>query len=155
MVERALGEPPVAVASDWRDILSDWVHRLLEGYSRHPWTLAATVGPRPVGPREAGWTESGLAALARTPLTRAERLDALVLLAGHARMLAEQAAARPEAQLNAAFAEVVGEHADRYPELAAALAESTADSQDQAFGFGLARILDGLEWVINRRSGRD
>lgn len=155
MVERGLGEPPDRTGDDWRDALAGWARSLLDGYVRHPWSLAATVGPRPVGPREVGWTESALTALAGTPLTRAERLDAMVLLVGHTRMLAEQAASRqPEAQLNAAFAVVVSDHRDRYPELAAALMESTADSQDQAFEFGLARILDGIEALIRDRAGR-
>jgi hypothetical protein len=82
-------------------------------------------------------------------------MDAIVLIVGHARMLAEQAASRqPEAQLTAAFGLVVSEHRERYPELAAALLESTADSRDQAFEFGLARILDGIEALIHSRSGR-
>ena len=152
MVERVLGEPPAGAGTDWRDALADWARSLLDGYIRHPWTLAATVGPRPIGPREVGWTEAALAALAGTPLTRAERLDAIVVLVGHARMLAQQAASRhPEAQLNAAFARVVGERRDRYPELAAALRESGPDNQDQAFEFGLARILDGIEALVRPR----
>ena len=102
-----------------------------------------------------GWTESALAALAGTPLTRAERLDAIVLIVGHCRMVAERAASRQsEAQLNVAFGLVVSERRDRYPELAAALLESSADSQDQAFEFGLARILDGIEALIHGRTGR-
>jgi hypothetical protein len=76
----------------------------------------------------------------------------MVLIVGHARMLAEQAVSRqPEAQLSAAFALVISDHRERYPELAAALAESAAGGQDQAFEFGLARILDGIEALIRER----
>jgi AcrR family transcriptional regulator len=152
MVERALGEPPAATGEDWRDALAAWARLLLDGYVRHPWSLPATVGPRPVGPREIGWTESALVALAGTPLTRAERLDAIVLIVGHARMLAEQAASRQsEAQLTSAFGLVISDHRERYPELAAALLETAAADQDQAFEFGLARILDGIGALIRGR----
>jgi AcrR family transcriptional regulator len=155
MVERALGEPPSANGTDWRDALAGWARLLMDGYVRHPWCLPATVGSRPVGPREVAWLESALTALAGTPLTRAERMDAIVVLVGHARMLAEQAASQhSEAQLNAAFGRVVSEHRERYPELAAALLESSPDNREQAFEFGLARILDGIEALIQARAER-
>jgi len=153
MVERALGEPPALPEGDWRESLAQWTRELMAGYLRHPWTLAATVGARPLGPRELGWMECALTVLAGTPLTGAERLDAMVVLVGHARMLAEQAASRhPEAQLSVAIAAVIQRHGERFPQLATAMAEAAAaGEQDQAFDFGLARILDGLEALIRGR----
>jgi hypothetical protein len=88
-------------------------------------------------------------------LTGGERLDAMVVLVGHARMLAEQAAAQhAEAQLSSAIAQVLAQHGDRFPQLSGAMAEAAAaGEQDQAFDFGLARILDGLEALIGSRNG--
>ena len=153
MVERALDEPPVLLAGAWRESLTQWTRLLMDGFVRHPWSLAATVGARPLGPHELGWMECALAVLDGTPLTGAERLDAMVVLVGHARMLAEQATSRdPEAQLNAAIAAVIQQHGDRFPHLADAMGEAAAaGEQDQAFDFGLARILDGLDALVSSR----
>jgi AcrR family transcriptional regulator len=155
MVERGLGEPPELSATGWREALTEWTRLLMANFVRHPWSLAATVGARPLGPHELGWMECALSVLAGTPLAGAERLDAMVLLVGHARMLAEQAAVQhPEAQLSSAIAVLMAQHGDRFPQLAAAMAEAaTAGGQDQAFDFGLARILDGLAALIRSRGG--
>jgi len=156
MVERAIGEPPALRATGWRAALTEWSELLFAGYLRHPWTIEATVGPRPLGPHELGWMECALARLdAGSGLTGAERLDAIAVLAGHARMLAQQSAARlGEVEMTAAMGEVVRTHGARFPELTAAMAETAATGgQNQAFTFGLGRILDGLETlIIQRRS---
>jgi AcrR family transcriptional regulator len=154
MVERAIGAAPSLDPTDWRAGLREWSHRLLAAYVRHPWALAATVGPRPLGPHELGWLDGAVGMLAGTGLTGAERLDAVAVLAGHVRMIAQQAAAsqRPEAQLTTVIADVLRDHADRFPALAETMASATEDGQEQAFDFGLDRILDGLAVLISRRS---
>ena len=75
------------------------------------------MGPRPIGPNELSLMERAVTAMAGTGLTGAERLDAIAVLAGHARMIAEQAAAtdRPEAQLSAQITTLLREHGDRSP----------------------------------------
>ena len=147
MVERGMGDPPAPTGTGWRELLTEWTRQLMASFRRHPWSLAATVGARPLGPRELSWMESALTVLAGTPLTGAERLDAMVVLVGHARMLAEQQDS--EAQLGSAIAVVMREHGERFPHLATAMAEAAAaGEQDQAFDFGLARILDGLAVLI-------
>ena len=157
MIERAIGEPPVLRADAWRAALTEWSEHLFEAYRRHPWSVDATVGRRPLGPRELGWMESALAALgAESGLTGAERLDAVAVLAGHARMLAQQAAARlDEDEMNAAMGQVVMLHGERFPQLTAAMRETAVEGgQNQAFTFGLDRILDGLASLIERRAAR-
>lgn len=156
MVERTLGPPPDLTAGDWRAALARWTGRLLDGYLEHPWLLTATVGPRPIGPHELAWMEAALAVLTGTPLTAGERLDTLAVLTGHARMLAEQqvAARQPEALLTAAVERAVTRYGDRFPALAATMAEVPAQAQDQAFRYGLERILDGIAVLIDRRAGQ-
>jgi AcrR family transcriptional regulator len=153
MVERALAEvPPIAADGAWRPALTAWTRAMLAGFVRHPWTLPATVGPRLVGPNELGWMEGALAVLVDTPLTGAERLDVMVVLVGHARMLAEQATASlSESELSNAMATTIAARGDRFPLLSAAMAESAAGGRDQAFDFGLDRILDGIEALIRSR----
>jgi AcrR family transcriptional regulator len=156
MVERALGEPPALDAEDWRTGLRQWSHRLLAGFRRHPWALEATVGPRPLGPNQKGWVERAVALLAGTGLTGAERLDTVAALAGQVRTIAQQAplGEQPEQRLVARLMDVLRDHGDRFPALAAAL-RSTADDggRDEAFDFGLDRILDGLAVLMAARGG--
>ncbi|WP_199513690.1 TetR/AcrR family transcriptional regulator [Nucisporomicrobium flavum] len=153
MVERAIGEPPALSASGWRAALEEWSRLLLGRYLAHPWTIEATVGRRPLGPYEMGWMEVALAAVAELPLSGAERLDTIAVLAGHARMLAQQAAARlGEAEMSTAIAAVLREHGERFPQLTAALAGAATEGGDQAFEYGLARLLDGVEALVRNRS---
>jgi AcrR family transcriptional regulator len=152
MVERTLGRPP-DLTGDWRAALTQWAGRLLDGYLEHPWLLTATVGARPIGPHELAWMEAALAVLTGTPLTAAERLDTLAVLTGQARMLAEQqvAARQPEALLTAAVERAVTRYGDRFPALTATMADVPAQAQEQAFRYGLERILDGIAVLIDRR----
>jgi AcrR family transcriptional regulator len=156
MIERGIGAPPVLREGSWRAALTEWSQRLFAAYLRHPWSVDATVGRRPLGPHELGWMECALAALGSgSGLTGAERLDAVAVLAGHARMLAQQFAARlDENEMNAAMGEVVRRHGERFPQLTAAMRETAAGGgQNEAFAFGLDRILDGLAALIDRRTG--
>ncbi|GAA3233623.1 TetR/AcrR family transcriptional regulator [Dactylosporangium siamense] len=158
MVERAIGAPPAVPGTDWRAGLSAWASAMLERFVTHPWALEATLGPRPIGPNELAWMEAALSVLADSGLTAAERLDTVAVLAGHARMIAQQAAvarhgaAAPEGELLDAIGAVIGRHADRFPALAATLAEP-AEGRNQAFTFGIDRILDGVGLLIAARRG--
>ncbi|UQU67016.1 TetR/AcrR family transcriptional regulator C-terminal domain-containing protein [Couchioplanes caeruleus] len=153
MVERAIGEPPTLSASGWRAALEEWSRLLLGRYLAHPWSIEATVGRRPLGPYEMGWMEVALARIDGLPLSGAERLDTIAVLAGHGRMLAQQAAARlGEAEMSTAIAAVLREHGERFPQLTAALAGAAQGGGDQAFEYGLARILDGVGALVRSRS---
>lgn len=149
MVERALGGPPEIAGKQWRDGLATWANALLTACVGHSWAQEATTGARPIGPNELSWTEQALRVLPES-LTGAERLDTVATLAGHVRMIAGQG--QPEAELEASMMRAMTQHADRYPALAAAMADIAAHGgTDQAFSFGLERILDGLEVLIRRR----
>ncbi|MFI1191814.1 TetR/AcrR family transcriptional regulator [Micromonospora sp. NPDC020750] len=156
MVERAIGVPPAIDPADWRAALKQWAHHLLDAYVRHPWTVEAILGPRAVGPNELGWMECAAGILPSTGLTGSERLDAIGVLAGHVRAIAQQAMVgrQPEADLTAEIAEQLRRHGDRFPALVATMAAAAADGgHDQAFEFGLDRILDGLDLLVDRRGG--
>jgi AcrR family transcriptional regulator len=154
MVERGIGEPPAIATTDWRSAAKEWAHQLLAAYLRHPWALEATLGPRPLGPNELGWMDRAVSIMPPTGLTGSERLDAIAVLAGHVRSIAQQGIVhpQPEADFTAMLGEQLRRHGDRFPALVAAMATAAADSgHDQAFDFGLERIVSGLEVLIAER----
>ncbi|WP_314245982.1 TetR/AcrR family transcriptional regulator [Streptomyces sp. DSM 40907] len=166
MVEGAMPAAAQSPDGPWRERLEKWARGLLDGLRLHPWLLEATVGVRVMGPRELEWLERALAALDGCGLTGAEAMDAVVLLAGHVRGIAEQERAAgagagsgsagegPDARLAAVLGEVMQAHGERFPALGAALASAAAHGgRDQALEFGLGRILDGLELLMTRRAG--
>jgi AcrR family transcriptional regulator len=149
MLERGIGEPP-ALTGGWRAGLIEWADGLFAAYVAHPWAVEATAGARPIGPNELSWMESALAVLP-PGLSGAERVDAVAVLAGHVRALAAQAH-QSESLMGAAIALVLREHADRFPAVAGAMSDIAAHGGgDQAFRFGLERILDGLQVLLSAR----
>jgi AcrR family transcriptional regulator len=163
MVDTAADPPPLldGEADGWRAQLGHWARRLLAVFQRHPWLLDATVGPRIIGPNELGWLEQAVAALEGTGLDGGERMDAVVVILGHVRTIAQQSRTRtgppqdhPEHQLGTIITQLLATHGDRYPAVTAALASaSRPSSQDRALEFGLERIFDGLGVLIAQRSG--
>lgn len=156
MVETCLGAPPRREPGGWRQALEGWSLQLFTRLAAHPWAVDATIGARPVGPNELEWMEQAVGALTGTGLDGGEVLDVVVTLTGHVRTIAQQAAAAesgtPELDLSSTITGMVRGREERFPALAAAFASAAASgSHDQALDFGLARILDGVEMLINRR----
>lgn len=174
MIDAAMGEPPAAHgagtrtsgggggAGGWRAALREWAEGLATVYHRHPWLLDAAVGPRVMGPNELAWTERAVAALAETGLSGAEQLDGVVVVSGHIRAIAQVSvsmglgsarAKEPEQAISAALNELLVGRGDRFPAVTAALAAAGADEagRNQAWEFGLERILDGLEAYLSKR----
>ncbi|MFI6084819.1 TetR/AcrR family transcriptional regulator C-terminal domain-containing protein [Streptomyces sp. NPDC051217] len=85
-------------------------------------------------------------------------MDAAVLLVGHVRAITQQAQAagpvgNPEAQPGAILGDLMRTHGESFPALTAALASAArSEGQDQAWEFGLQRILDGLAALIDERA---
>lgn len=158
MVERALGAPPDLSGEAWRPGLRAWSSALLAAHLRSPWTLEAVLLPRPLGPHELAWMEAAAALLDGTGLTASERLDTLAVLVGQVRVIAQQlrAGQAPEEGVLAAISDALATRGDRFPALARTVAEASAGTgQDQAFDFGLDRLLDGLQLVMQSRAVRE
>ncbi|HEX5401882.1 MAG TPA: TetR/AcrR family transcriptional regulator [Pseudonocardiaceae bacterium] len=156
MTEAAMGEAPSLDMAGWRPKLHEWARRLFAGLVRHPWLADTTVGARVIGPHELGWTEQAVAALIGTGLRGAEILDVVATLAGHAKAIAQQAAAAgaqtAEAGLTDAIGTMLRGREDRFPALVATLdALAREGGQDDALDFGLTRILDGVELLVTAR----
>ncbi len=158
MIETAVGDPPdLAPGPDgWRDKLTEWADRLRANWRDHPWLPGATVGNRLMGPREIGWTESALRSLAGTGLTGPERMDAVFLLSGHIRNVQSSSGTQPwttERRLSDSVTGMLRQHPDRFAELIAATEAAGADGHDNGWEFGLTRILDGIERLVESRRG--
>jgi AcrR family transcriptional regulator len=167
MVDASLGDPPQMTQTEqaeqpaapgeqqWRSVLRLWAKTIFGRYRAHPWVIEATAAVRPTGPREMAWLEIGLAALAGTGLTGPERLDAVVLLNGHVRNLAQVTSGGGE-NLEAGIASQVGAvlaaNQDRYPQVLAAFSDPASPAgRNNALNFGIDRILDGLAALIATR----
>ncbi|MBF6081792.1 TetR/AcrR family transcriptional regulator C-terminal domain-containing protein [Nocardia cyriacigeorgica] len=141
----------------WRAGLRRWTEEIFRRYRAHPWSLELSAGVRPMGPNELAWLEAALTAMAGIGLTGPERLDTVVVLNGHVRSLANQNGGTPadgmEEQLMRQMGEVMEAAGDRYPEVTAALSEQAGggSARDDALNFGIDRILDGLQVLVERR----
>ncbi|MGW4565310.1 TetR/AcrR family transcriptional regulator [Streptomyces sp. NPDC004561] len=164
MVEAVLAEAPdlsglsgeKAGRGDWRAAVGEWTRQCARVYAAHPWLLTATAMRRQVmGPCQLRWVDAALAALEPTGLGGAERHQVFLLLIGLVRNLAQQEGDYDEEhdrEWNRLSGDLLARHADRFPALTRALAEGAfgADGIDP-LGFGLDRILDGVEALVAAR----
>jgi hypothetical protein len=135
-------------------------------YRRNPWVLRIPISGPPVTPNAMAWLERGLDCLRDTGLGEGEKMSAMLLLTGFVRgqgmlqadIAAAQAAgaAAPESELMASYGRLLARLTDpqRFPALHAVIAAGVFDEPDDGdfdFSFGLERVLDGIETLIDRR----
>jgi len=166
--------PPPAPGEGWRQSLERWAWAELAVHRRSPWVLRVPIKGPPTTPNQVAWLEWGLASLAGTGLREDEKLSAILLLTGYVRnqatleadIAAALAAGVAGAQPMASYGRTLARLTDpeRFPALHAAIAagaldasdgEVGEDDMDLEFNFGLERVLDGIETLIEkRRTGR-
>jgi AcrR family transcriptional regulator len=175
MVDAAYEPPPrPAPGEGWRHSLERWAWAELAVYRRHPWVLRISIPGPPTTPNQVAWLEWGLGSLAGTGLPEGEKLSAILLLTGYVRnqatleadIAAALAAGVAGAQPMTAYGRTLARLTDpeRFPALHAAIAAGALDApegeigeedMDDEFTFGLERVLDGIETLIEkRRTGR-
>jgi AcrR family transcriptional regulator len=150
----------------WREGLSRWAWTELAVYRRNPWVLRIPISGPPVTPNAMAWLERGLACLGDTGLEEGEKLSVMLLLTGFVRgqaalqvdLAAAQAsgAAPPDPEMMGSFGRLMARllDPDRFPALHAVIAAGVFDEPDDGdydFVFGLERVLDGIETLIDRR----
>jgi len=154
MVDAVIGEGEVVAKGDWRARLADFARADRALHERHPWVQQATFERPPVGPNAVAAYERLLGAVSGIGLTPAETVAAAQLVAGYARAATarEEEAARTERfwSERSAFWE---EHyePERFPALTALYEAGAFDDPQDAFEFGLQRILDGIERLLASR----
>ncbi|MEV6523215.1 TetR/AcrR family transcriptional regulator C-terminal domain-containing protein [Longispora sp. NPDC051575] len=157
MVEVVLAERPdlTDAGPDWRPRITAWARAISAIYQAHPWLVKATTLRRHVtGPRQFGWMDTALAALELTGLSYAQQHQAFLLVIGHVRVTIQQSAdfdadyAREWGRLTA---ERLDRDAERFPALTRAIAAGAFEPAGaDALEFGLDRILDGVQALIER-----
>jgi AcrR family transcriptional regulator len=167
MLDVAIGDPPAPRAEDegWRSAITRWCWTYREALGRSPWTLRVTISEPPNTPRQIAWFEHGLTSLHGTGLTENEKVSVIMLLSGYVRNteamyhgIAEALAAADSNadQMMSSYSDVLRQVIDpvRFPSVAFALQEGVFDQPDSVegeFGFGLERILDGIDVLVRVR----
>ena len=163
LADTGWGPPRMSAQSgDWQAGVIEWTSAFVARTRVHPWLLDLPVRGAPLTPNLLSWLQALLDALAGTGLHPADQLGCATLLDGYARStagLARDLGASPtspeQGAAVAAFLEPLlrARGATLVADLlvgAAPYAESTYDDGD--LEFGLQRILEGIETLIERRA---
>ena len=155
--------------ASWRTGLTVWARELGERWVRRPWALQIPLLGPPLLPVSLDWMDWAIGFLAPLPLANWEKLSTLMLLNGHVRFEASIAAAAeddPEDGLRyeQGLRSLAGP--DRLSALHAMLdagplfdltmpppggAGDPADADAVLRDFGLQRVLDGIEHLVQQR----
>lgn len=157
MLDMAVGTPPKpARVIRWRSRIEHWAQAEWDMFQRHPWVLRLVPHRSTLGPNRLAWFDTGLAALAPAELDALETFAVFQSVDGFVRGAAQDALAFREA------AEAGGESwweaalayglADkRYPNVARLMNSPPPTEPIDLLEFGLARLLDGVEAMIESR----
>lgn len=161
MLDAAFGPLPAAVPPPvpWRQALAFWAEALHAVYRDHPWMLEVPVRELPQTPNALAWIDFGLQSLATAGLTGENQLGALLLLDGHARntaRLATDLRAGEDTAASPSYSQLMAPLIDatRFPALRRLLDAGVLDSPatttgEAGFAFGLQRLLDGIDALID------
>ena len=158
----------------WRPKLRGWAIVQREMLDRHPWITQMPMAAPPLAPNSLTFVEHGLATMDGTNLAEADKLRIIGLISSYtlseARMAHDAARAAAQARedtdaepppswsFEALLRELVDEQ--HYPRLhriawsADIGSDPSGFEERQEFHFGLDRILDGVESLIERKPHR-
>ncbi len=166
MLDRVLGEPLAAdargVPEDWRAAVGLMARTYLANLRAHPWLLKINQARTVLGPSALRGLDTALAGLRGMGLTDPELIGVIITVNSFVEGLARTQndateAARQTGLSHAAFWESQHPYLERamlsgeYPQMAK-LSEDAFDSEFDHFEFGLARLIDGFEVLVERRA---
>lgn len=158
MVESALQDvpPPAIDGLTWRPAVTAWAWGMQELFQEHQWLAALNLTQVPFGPRRLAWLECGIAALSGTALSEKEKGDVVQLINGFVFAEAQYATdpTSSEGETDGFTALVENVEAETYPAVINAVdggAFAAGGGTPSTFEFGLERILDGVEVLIEGR----
>ncbi|WP_246486523.1 TetR/AcrR family transcriptional regulator [Kribbella qitaiheensis] len=160
VADKAWGRAPSEIleADGWREGSRAWCQAQVDRYAERPWLLEVPIRGAPVTPNLLHWLETLLRVLEGTGLSQHDMLGCALLFDGLARSYANlfrQLAASNSAPVES---QAVGEFL--VPQLVAAgydkvlslyMNQEYEDTVDDDLDFGLNRILDGIQVLIDRR----
>jgi AcrR family transcriptional regulator len=165
----AVSDPGKEVArshgKDWRGMLEVVAHCTRDRYLAHPWLLHINWSRPVVGPNTLAGLEFVLGGLSRLGLTDQERLTVVITLDGFVigvtrSQLHHAAAVETTGVSDEEFwtrhYPVLGKAmaSGEYPTMAALSEDTFSLGWDETFDWGLQRVLDGIEALVeSRRSG--
>ncbi|NVI86794.1 TetR/AcrR family transcriptional regulator [Actinomadura sp. BRA 177] len=167
MTDRAFGELTPPEDATWRARLEHIARDNWALFHRHPWLLQITTVRPPMGPNLLGKYEYELRAVDGLGLTDLEMDSVVALVTGFAESAARVSVNAAEAERRSGMSDeqwwesvspvldALVDEAD-YPlgtrvGTAAGQEYNAAVAPGRAFEFGLARVLDGIEVLINSR----
>jgi AcrR family transcriptional regulator len=154
MLDVSLGTAPPLDTTDWREGVTRWSWAMLEIIDRHPWGIDVPITGILGTHAQLSWLDRGLEALAETGLDEGAKAELVLLLNGYVFWAARLRFQVPDDEV----LEVVppGFDLSAFPSLARALAagifEDESSTRDEDFTFGLERVLDGIEALIQPSS---
>lgn len=165
MVDEALGEIEFSTGDGgWRVELQRWAWAELGAYRNHLWVLQVPVGGPPITPKVIAFLEQGLRCLAGTGLTPGDKMSVILTLTSYTRAWAmlssqiEPAYAAGEREVLTDYGKALAALTDReeFPALhevldANVFTPEEDETIDYDFVFGLERLMDGFEVLINSR----
>ena len=166
MLDRVLGEPLAAEASevpaDWRTAVDLMARTYLANLRTHPWLLKINQARSVLGPSALRGLDSALAGLGGMGLSDPELIGVIItvnsFVEGLARTQSDATeAARQTGLSDAAFWESQRPYLERamlsgeYPRMAE-LSDDAFGSEFDHFEFGLARLIDGFDALVERRA---
>lgn len=142
----------------WRDQLRSWATYVRAGYLAHPWLTSLPPSATPTTPNRLAILDAAMRAMRDLALPDPAKVSIALLLLGYIGLFGE---AGHEDGLDDVMREalpgLVTE--ERFPSLAPAVADGVLDrpivGSDQAFHFGLARLLDGVQQWVERADRAD
>ncbi|MDH2425341.1 TetR/AcrR family transcriptional regulator [Sphaerisporangium sp. TRM90804] len=160
MLDAVRGERPLPTGGDgWRARLEACARDGWELRRRHPWVAEVRGSRRLPGPNAIAYYDHMLGAVAGTGLAPAQMIAAVNLVGRFvdAEALTLVETARLERSSGVSEQEWWGardslyQRLDRFPTLTALWEAGGYDRPEDSFEFGLARVLDGIEALIDRQ----
>lgn len=160
----AVGLPEVT-GEGWRQRLANWASVQFDSVCRRTWILQMPMARPPAGPASLAWVEQALQTMDGTGLSEAAKMGVIGLISTYAlseaRMQYEgsRAGGAPDTDYATVLREVVDEAT--YPALHRAAWSGELDEprgeqrptfDRNQFRFGLDRILDGVQVLIDQRA---
>ncbi|MFD7318488.1 TetR/AcrR family transcriptional regulator [Streptomyces sp. NPDC059883] len=154
--------PASAADTGWRAATEAMAHAALALHQRHPWLLSVNQARPVLGPNSVSGLERKLAAIKGMGLTDPELISVIIMIEGYVTGVARSHVHAVEAEKKSGITDPEFWQAQEpvlskamisgvYPVMAS-LSEEAFGPEFDHFAFGLQRILDGLEVLVERRA---